>query len=130
MRILLDTSAYSHFMRGHPEIVAMLRRADEIHVNPITLGELRAGFMREKNIKGNTEELEEFLASPRIRMVSLDSETADRYAVLWNALRRQGTPIPTNDIWIAACAMQHGSEILTTDAHFCKMDQVIVHCCR
>jgi predicted nucleic acid-binding protein len=92
----------------------------------VVLGELRAGFMRGKWRVKNERELREFLSSPRVNVVGLDDATAERYAVILNSLWKTGTPIPTNDIWIAASAMQHGLRILTLDAHYQKVSQVIV----
>jgi predicted nucleic acid-binding protein len=125
-RVVLDTSAYSAFMRGSPEIKRIIQRVDEIYLTPIILGELFSGFARGKRRKKNEAELERFWASPRVRMVNLDEETAARYAVILNSLRDAGTPIPTNDIWIAASAMQHGLQIVTMDAHYRKVAQVMV----
>ena len=125
-RVMLDTSAYSAFMRGHPGIRVALQQAEEIYLNPIILGELLAGFMRGKREKKNESELQTFLSSPRVSLADVDGDTAERYAVILNSLWRAVTPIPTNDIWIAASAMQHGLHVLTTDAHYQKVTQVIV----
>lgn len=124
-RLLLDTSAYSAFMRDHPEIKLALQEVDEIGVNAVVLGELLAGFMRGKRKRKNERELKTFLESPRVRILGIDEETAERYAVILNSLWKAGTPIPTNDIWIAASAMQHGLHLLTTDAHYQKVPQII-----
>ncbi len=125
-RLLIDTSAYSAFMRGHPEVKLALQEADEICLNPVILGELIAGFMRGKRRRKNEGELKTFLTSARTAVLDVNEETADRYAVILNSLWKAGTPIPTNDIWIAASAMQHGLHLLTTDAHYQKGTQVIV----
>ena len=125
-RIFLDTSAYSAFKRGHDDIRTILQEADDITVTPVVLGELYAGFARGRHRRKNERELRLFLSSPRVRLVNIDDETAERYAVVLNGLRSAGTPIPTNDVWIAASAMQHGLILLTTDAHFLKVVQVIV----
>ncbi len=125
-RVLLDTSAYSAFKRGHAIIKLTLQQAEEISVNPIILGELLAGFTGGRHWKRNEEELRAFLSSPRVRMLVIDEDTAVRYAAIFNALRSAATPIPTNDIWIGATAMQHGLRILTTDVHYQKIPQVIV----
>lgn len=125
-RVLLDTSAYSVFMFGHPEVKLALQRADEIYLSPVILGELLVGFMRGKWRKKNERELRAFLSSPRVSVVDVDEDTAHRYAVILNALWKAGTPIPTNDIWIAASAMQHGLRLLTRDAHYQKVTQVLV----
>lgn len=126
MRLLLDTSAYSGFMRGSPSLKAALQRADEVVINSIVLGELMAGFIKGGRRRRNEEELQRFLSSPRVRVVDVTEETAERYAVILNSLWQAGTPIPTNDIWIAASAMEHGLQILTTDEHFRRVSQVLV----
>jgi predicted nucleic acid-binding protein len=74
----------------------------------------------------NRQELKTFLSSTRVNVVNLDGATSERYAVILQSLWQAGTPIPTNDIWIAASAMQHGLRILTTDTHYQKIGQVIV----
>ena len=126
MRICLDTSAYSAFKRGHPEAIDELRRAREIVLPPIVLGELLAGFRIGSRDRANRRELEAFLSSPRVRVSPIDAETAQRYAEIFSYLRERGTPIPTNDIWIGACAMQWGLRLLTTDSHFERLPQVSV----
>jgi tRNA(fMet)-specific endonuclease VapC len=123
---LLDTSAYSAFLRGHDELREALQRTDRIVLTPIVLGELGAGFRAGTRQKKNEAELRRFLASPRVETVPLDAETAERYAVILHGLREAGTPIPTNDIWIAASAMQHGLRLLTTDVHYTRIPQIIV----
>lgn len=125
-RLLLDTSAYSAFMRDHPEVKRAVQEADEIYLNSVALGELLAGFMRGRHRRRNEGELKTFLASPRVKVLDMNGETAERYAVILNALWKGGTPIPTNDIWIAASAMQHGLHLLTTDAHYQNVSQIIV----
>jgi len=125
-RLLLDTSGYSAFMRGHPEVVAALQETDEVCLNPVVLGELLAGFIRGQRRKKNESELQTFLQSPRVKVLGINSDTAERYAVILNSLWKAGTPIPTNDIWIASTAMQHGLHLLTTDAHYREVSQIIV----
>lgn len=125
-RGMLDTSAYSAFMRGHVEVKRALQRVDEIYLNAVILGELLVGFTRGKHRKENRLELQRFLASPRVSMVPLDEDTAERYALILTSLWKAGTPIPTNDIWIAASAMQYGCRLLTADAHYHKVGQIIV----
>lgn len=124
--ILVDTSAYSSFMRGSEAAVGAIRRAEALVFTPIVLGELKAGFLRSARRVENERELEEILGSRRTRTVQLDEETADRYAVIHADLRRVGTPVPTNDLWIAASAMQHGLRVLTADSHFLKISQILV----
>jgi tRNA(fMet)-specific endonuclease VapC len=127
-RILLDTSGYSAFLRGHPEIGREVQEAQEIVVTPIVLGELLSGFLRGNRAAKNRKELETFLSSDRVRVVEVDLETSERYAVILDGLRMAGTPISTNDIWIAASAMQHGLRIVATDGHYRKVPQVVAAC--
>lgn len=125
-RILLDTSAYSGLMRGTPSIVSAVRSADSIAVNPIVLGELRSGFAGGHRRDANEALLDRFLASPRVRVATIDEETSIYYSAIHARLRARGTPIPANDLWIGATAMQHGFVLLTTDAHFGYLEQILV----
>ena len=122
---MLDTSAYAAFLRGNPEIKLSLQQADEIFLNPVVLGELIAGFLMGKTEKKNRTILQDFLSSARMMVAEIDEETSERYAVIVNHLRIKGTPIPTNDLWIAASAMQHGLKVLTTDKHYLEITQII-----
>jgi len=126
MRLLLDTSAYSAFMRGHAEINAAVQGNEEIFLNSVILGELIAGFIKGGRRRKNENELRRFLASPRVGVLDVTEETAERYPVILNSLWRAGTPIPTNDIWIAASAMEHGLRVVTTDDHYQKVPQVMI----
>lgn len=125
-RLLLDTSAYSAFIKGEPEAVAAVHAADALILNPIVMAELLAGFGGGRRRAENESGLDKFLSGPRSIVVDIDQETAARYALILNSLRAAGTPIPTNDIWIAASAMQHGLELLTADDHFLKIVQIVV----
>jgi len=124
-KIMLDTSAYAAFLRGNPEIKLSLQQADEIFLNPVVLGELIAGFLMGKTEKKNRTILQDFLSSARMMVAEIDEETSERYAVIVNHLRIKGTPVPTNDLWIAASAMQHGLKVLTTDKHYLEIPQII-----
>jgi tRNA(fMet)-specific endonuclease VapC len=124
-RILLDTLAYSAFMRGGDEALRAIQEADEICVNPVVLGELLAGFRKGNRRKENESQLTRFLSSPRVVVLPVDEETAERYAIIFDALRKAGTPVPTHDIWIASTAMQHGLKVVTTDPHFARIPQVV-----
>ena len=116
-------------MKGGHEIKLSLQQAEEIYLNPVILGELLAGFLMGKNEKKNRAILKEFLSSPRIKIIDIDAEKSERYAIIFNHLRKEGTPIPTNDIWISASAMQYGLLVLTTDSHYFNVPQVITEYC-
>lgn len=124
-RLALDTSAYSAFERLHAAIRDDLERADEIWISSIVLGELTAGFLAGRKYRYNAGRLAAFLGLPGVKVGLLDRATADRYADITQYLRKAGTPLPTNDVWIAAHAMQHGLEVATTDRHFLKVPQIL-----
>jgi predicted nucleic acid-binding protein len=124
-KIMMDTSAYAAFLRGGPAAKEAVQQSDEIVFNPVVLGELVAGFLMGRNEKRNRAILKDFISTPRVFIVEIDEETSERYAVIKHSLRVKGTPIPTNDLWIAASAMQHGLKVLTTDKHYLEVPQII-----
>ena len=124
MRIAIDTNRYVDFARGVPEAVERMRRADEILVPFVVLGELRAGFAGGTRIGENEATLVRFLDSRRVNVVFADEDTTHHYARLFQQLRRQGTPIPTNDLWIAALVVQHELHLVARDAHFDHLPQI------
>jgi len=120
--ILLDTNAYTAFMLGATEVVDVVAHADRLYLNSIVLGELLGGFAAGTREPKNRAELARFLDSPRVEVLPITADTADSYALIYAGLRRRGHPIPTNDLWIAASAMEHGAALLTRDAHFSHID--------
>jgi tRNA(fMet)-specific endonuclease VapC len=120
-RLLIDTNIYSDALRGKKDVVLNLRKAELIGISTISIGELFSGFTGGKKERRNRMELEEFLDSPRVEIYTIDTETADFYARILDTLRKNGTPIPTNDIWIAATAFQNGLKMYTNDKHFNKI---------
>jgi predicted nucleic acid-binding protein len=123
---LVDTNVYSQAMRGTPEAVAALRTSDRLLICPIVLGELRNGFGRGTREADNLESLRRFLRSPRVEPVSITPDTAEHYAATLTRLQANGTPIPTNDIWIAACALEHGAKLATYDRHFAQVEGLLL----
>jgi tRNA(fMet)-specific endonuclease VapC len=124
-RVMMDTSAYAAFLGGNPGVKEAVQLADGIVLSPVVLGEFLAGFLMGRNEKKNRAILRDFLSSPRVVMVEMDEETSERYAVILQSLRVKGTPIPTNDVWIAASAMQHGLKVLITDKHYLEIAQIL-----
>lgn len=125
MKYLLDTSAYIGFKRNIPELVRTIVDAERILFSAIALGELMFGFRNGTKFRENMTDLDDFLACETVDLVRIGRTSSDRYSRIILRLRQKGTPIPTNDIWIAAQTMEHGAELLTTDRHFEKVDGLI-----
>ena len=117
-KLLIDTNIYAAFKRNDSVILDILRQAESIALNTVVLGELLAGFKGGTKEALNRKELDLFLDSPRVQFLAIEESTAEFFALVFNTLKQSGKPIPVNDIWIAASAMQHGRTLLTLDAHF------------
>jgi len=117
-RCVIDTNIYCDAMRGDADAVAILRKPEACLMSAIVIGELLSGFRQGGKEWKNRDELQRFLQKQRVEKVDVTDETADFYAHILANLRQQGTPIPTNDIWIAAVAMEHGATLATQDEHF------------
>ena len=126
MRLCLDTNAYSALMRNQSGIQHCLEEAALIHIPTIVLGELYAGFNLGSRYAENCNDLDAFLALPGVEITSPDRDVAERYGYLVRDLRRQGTPIPTNDLWIAATALETGTRLVSYDAHFQHVPGLLV----
>jgi tRNA(fMet)-specific endonuclease VapC len=124
--LALDTSAYSAFKLGDPEAVAAVRSRERIIVPAVVLGELLGGFAAGTRADRNGAELEEFLASPRVVVALVGETAAECYGAIYSFLQKAGTPVPTNDLWIAASVMEHGALLLTADTHFDRIPQIRV----
>ena len=118
MKLLLDTNAYSELARGRPGLAELVRRAEALLVSPIVIGELLGGFRRGARWEDNGADLRRFLAQPRVTLLPVTWTTADRYSRIYADLRRKGRPIPTNDMWVAAQAMETGADLVSFDPHF------------
>lgn len=124
--LVVDASAYSAFKRGHAGALDAFRTAPTILVPTIVLGELLGGFEAGLRREANRSQLDAFLDSSRVHIVSIGAATAERYAVVYAHLRAAKQLIPTNDLWIAASAMEHAAELLTLDRHFQRVPQILV----
>lgn len=122
MRIALDTKAYSALMRGHRDVAALVRRSEAVLVPAVVVGELLYGFRLGSRFEENTARLEAFLAASSVDLLPVTLTTAHRFGRTAAALRQKGTPIPTNDIWIAAQVMEVGADLLSSDSHFGAVD--------
>ena len=124
MRVLLDSNAYSRLMRGDGQTVAVVRSATDILMSAVVIGELLYGFRNCSRFDRNASELRSFLDNPYVSFVPVGPITADRYSRIAAALRSKGTPIPTNDLWIAAHAMETGVDLVSADRHFEAVDGI------
>lgn len=123
--VALDTNAYVGLCKGEEWAVAVIRSAKRIVLPLIVLGELRAGFAYGSQRLANERRLISFLNTPRVELLDMNEETTHHYARLFSQLRTQGTPIPLNDLWIAALVLQHNVPLLTSDAHFEYIPQLL-----
>jgi predicted nucleic acid-binding protein len=123
--VLLDTSAYIETRRLNPSFLGVLTQASGAAMEPVALGELKAGFQRSRHGQRDEQQLSDFLAEETVRILSVTRETSDRYATLKNYLERIGRPISPNDLWIAAVAWQHGLHLLTAERHFLELPQIL-----
>ncbi len=124
MRLLLDTNRYTDLCRGNPSVVATLETAEEIWLPLMALAELRAGFAAGTQGPRNEAVLSRFLLQPGVGILYPDEQTTHSYASVYRQLRKQGTPIPTNDMWIAALALQHSLALCARDGHFDALPQL------
>ena len=125
-KILLDTNGYVAFKRGDEAALRIIQKAAVIGFSVVVLGELLAGFSSGSREATNRQELKTFLDSPRVVVLNTSETTSEFYAKVFSGLRQKGRPIPTNDLWIAATALEHGYAIFTNDSHFKEIDGLLV----
>lgn len=124
MRVALDTNRYTDLADDVAEVVETLSRADTIVMPFCTIAELRAGFAMGNQGRANERFLRSFLARPDVVSLFPDDGTTLHYATIFRQLRLQGTPIPTNDLWIAALVLQHDLTLYSRDRHFDHLPQL------
>ena len=125
MRVALDTNRYIDLCKGIPETVELLEEAEAVVVPFVVLGELRAGFAHGRRQAENEQVLRRFLLKDGVRAVYPDDQTTHHYASVFRQLRKQGTPIPTNDMWLAALVLQHNLALHARDKHFDHLPQLV-----
>jgi len=125
MKLLLDTNAYVGFKRNIANLVEIIVGAEWILFSPVVLGELMFGFRNGTKFKENMRDLDRFLQHDVVEVAQIGKTTSDRYSRIAAQLKRKGTPIPSNDIWIAAQTMEYGAELITSDRHFNKIDGLV-----
>jgi tRNA(fMet)-specific endonuclease VapC len=115
---LLDTNAYVELLKGNPDVASLVRAAEQLMFSMVVVGELLFGFRNGSRYDKNLALLDEFLSQPWVELQLVTRTTADRFGRIAAALRKAGTPVPTNDIWIAAHAFETGAELITFDHYF------------
>jgi tRNA(fMet)-specific endonuclease VapC len=116
--ITLDSNAYSAFMRGDDRVLDEIARVEKVYLPLFVVGELHYGFRGGSRLRENLRQLEQFLDKPSVKMWLPTAETAEIYGELKDFLKRKGSPIPINDVWIASAAIETGSKLVTFDQHF------------
>jgi tRNA(fMet)-specific endonuclease VapC len=124
VRLALDINRYVDFCRGIPEVVETLERADAIWLPFVVVGELRAGFAVGAKGPENERTLRRFQTREGVNPLFPDEQTTHHYASIFRQLRAQGTPIPTNDMWLAALVLQHHLALFARDTHFDHLPQL------
>ena len=125
MRVAIDTNRYVDLCSGVDQTIAVLEEADAVLVPFVVLGELRAGFARGRRQAENGRTLRRFLLKDGVDVLFADDHTTHHYASVYRQLRKQGTPIPTNDMWLAALVLQHNLALHARDAHFDHLPQLV-----
>jgi len=126
MSFTLDTSAYSAFNRGDKRLRAWFTSDSDIIVPIVVIGELRAGFATGNRRKENEELLQRFLDSPNVSVQTITDNTTVIYSQIYLMLREKGKPIGTNDMWIAAIALELDNELLTLDEDFANVQDLML----
>lgn len=124
MKLVLDTNKYKDLSEGDPKTLQHVRFADTIAIPFVVLAEIKSGLRLKSKTLQNEKILNRFLNLPRVKVLYPDEETIEHYSHLYIQLRRQGTPIPTHDLWIAALTLQHRMNLLTRDQHFKNIPQL------
>jgi len=125
VRVALDTNRYVDLCRGVADTVRILEEAEAILLPFVVVAELRAGFSFGRRQAENERVLRRLMLKGGVDVVCADDQTTHHYAAVFRQLRKQGTPIPTNDIWIAALVLQHNLGLHSRDAHFDHLPQLV-----
>lgn len=124
MRIALDTNRYRDLCEGDPKVLKVLQQCEQVAMPVPVIAELRSGFACGTRSLRNDATLTRFLNESRVCILNIDESTTSFFARLYKQLREQGTPIPTNDLWIAALVEQHRLLLYTRDRHFKNLPQL------
>lgn len=125
MRVALDTNRLTDLFRGDAELADLLGTCEEVWIPLIVLAEMKAGFYGGTRPGLNEILLQKLLARATVGILLPTRETAEQYARLFVQLKRAGTPVPDNDLWIAALALENNLLLITRDRHFQNVPQLL-----
>ncbi|HYL76580.1 MAG TPA: type II toxin-antitoxin system VapC family toxin [Bryobacteraceae bacterium] len=125
MRVALDTNRLTDLFQGDAKLAELLGTCEEVWIPLIVLAEIKAGFLGGTQQHRNESLLRHFLAKPTVDVLMPGRETAEHYARLFVQLKRAGPPVPDNDLWIAALALEHDLTLVTRDRHFQSIPQLM-----
>ena len=121
MKIVLDTNAYTRLLTGDEHVLDVIGTAETVYMSIFVLGELYAGFAGGTKERENKDTLNRFLLKPSVKILNASAETAEVFGMVKQDLKKAGTPLPINDVWIAAHTLETGSTLVTFDDHFNKI---------
>lgn len=124
-KILLDTNAYTALFAKNKTVFDTVANSETVYMSVFVIGELISGFKGGKQARKNYNALVKFLKKPTVKTLHTTFETAEIFGHIKNILRKNGTPIPANDTWIAAHAIETGSSIVSFDKHFLKINGLL-----
>jgi tRNA(fMet)-specific endonuclease VapC len=125
VRVAIDTNRYVDLCKGVAKTIEVLETADELLLPFVVLAELRAGFLLGRRQVDNERALLRLLLKDGVEVLYADDQTTHHYASVFRQLRKQGTPIPTNDMWLAALVLQHNLALHARDRHFDHLPQLV-----
>ena len=125
MRVALDTNRLTDLFQGDTALAEWLGSCDEVWIPLVVLAEIKAGFYGGVQQRRNEVLLRDLLAKETVEVLLPGRETADHYARLFVQLKRAGSPVPDNDLWIAALALEHDLTLITRDRHFDRIPQLM-----
>lgn len=126
MNYLIDTSAYSSFFKGDPRFKSYFKPDSNIYMPMVVIGELRAGFAAGTKPDYNEKYLQQFLDKPQVRILNLTDKTTVLYGLIYSRLKKAGKPIGSNDMWVAALALEHDCLLVTLDSDFKHVPDLLV----
>jgi tRNA(fMet)-specific endonuclease VapC len=125
VRVALDTNRLTDLFQGDDALASQLGTCEEVWIPLVVLAEIKAGFYGGNQQHRNEILLQELFAKTTVGLLLPSRETAEHYARLFVQLKRAGTPVPDNDLWIAAMVLEHDLVLITRDRHFERIPQLL-----